>query len=479
MTHTLSDDLLSRLSEVLAANIALHFPRKRWDDLERMACAAAREVGAADPEALIRQWLASPLTGEQMAMLASHFTINESYFWREPQVFETLAAQMLPALIQAREGGSRRLRLWSAGCATGEEPYSMAIALSRMLPALHAWEITILATDINPRAMRKARAGVYGEWSFRNAPPWLTESYFRRQTDGQWKISPEIGKMVTFANLNLAEESYPSPLNNTDNMDVIFCRNVLMYFTPERAKRVGQHLYDALMEDGWLIVSASELSQQYFPQFAPVHFPGAIVYRKGAGNPQPALAPALATPFPPAPRVQQSVARLPAVIQPAPVIDLAPRTPMPPAARPAETRGETVEGDAPRAIGLAIRTLANQGRLAEALTLCGDALSADKLAVGLYYLRATILQELQRVEEAMSSLKHALYLDPDFALAHFALGNLAIRGGDTRAAQRYFANVLALLTAYREEDILPESEGLTAGRIREIIHATPRMGGYA
>jgi chemotaxis protein methyltransferase CheR len=479
MMHTFSDELLSSLSEVLATHMALHFPRSRWGDLERMARSTAREAGAADPQAFIQRLLASPWTGEQLETLASHFTINESYLWREPQAFEALATQMLPALIHARENGSRRLRMWSAGCSTGEEPYSMAIALKRMLPALHDWNITILATDINPRAMSKARAGVYGEWSFRNAPPWLTEGYFRMKTDGKWEIAPEIGKMVTFSSLNLAEDSYPSPLNNTNAMDVIFCRNVLMYFTPERAQTVGQHLYESLMDDGWLIVSAAELSQRYFSQFASVHFPGTMVYRKGAGNPQPMRAPSPATPVTREAFVQPSVSLGADVARLAPLIELSPRKLMPLTARPVDARLEKVDHDAPRALGLTIRALANQGRLAEALTVCDAALAADKLAAGLYYLRATILQELQCEGEAKSALQRALYIAPDFVLAHFALGNLAIRRGDVQTARRYFKNAQSLLSTCREEDILPEAEGLTAGRFLEIIRATMQMGAGA
>jgi len=108
--------------------------------------------------------------------------------------------------------------------------------------------------------LRKAMAGVYGKWSFRNAPPWLIEGYFTCKKDGVFEILPEIRKMVTFAYLNLAQDTYPSPLNNTNAMDIIFCRNVLMYFAPERARQVGDSLFRSLVDGGWLMVGASELS---------------------------------------------------------------------------------------------------------------------------------------------------------------------------------------------------------------------------
>ena len=273
--------LLSQLSDIVAARTALHFPRERWNDLESKAVTAAGEFGFADAEAFIR-WLAStPVTREQIEMLASHLTISETYFWREPQVFEALVEHILPELVRSREGSGKLLRIWSAGCSAGEEPYSIAMAIRRVIPSPDDWNITILATDINPRILRKAHAGVYGEWSFRNAPPWLREKYFLRR-DGRQAGNNyrKYRKMVTFAYLNLAEDIYPSPLNNTGAMDIIFCRNVLMYFAPAHASRAIEGLYRSLVNGGWLMVSSSELSQHLFSQFSPVNFPGAIVYRK-------------------------------------------------------------------------------------------------------------------------------------------------------------------------------------------------------
>ena len=483
MKNALPEDLMSQFSEFVAARMALYFPRSRWIDLERMTRLAAKEFGATDEKAFIEWLLSSPLTKEQIELLASHLTISETYFWREPYVFEALGDKILPELIRARERGERRLRIWSAGCATGEEPYSIAIALRRVLPSLDDWNITILATDINPRILRKAAAGVYGEWSFRNAPPWLKEGYFSRTKDGKRELIPEIKKMVTFAYLNLAEDIYPSPLNHTNAMDVIFCRNVLMYFAPERGRQIGQNLYSSLVQDGWLMVGSCELSQFLFPQFASVYFPGTVVYRKGQKTPQKTVAPHLEWNLAQELPAQESLTPAAGVEWFAVPIesstnDLAPYV-EPPAENPASTMAEIQEKNTSSAMASSVRALANQGRLVEALTLCVKAIAADKLDHGLHYLHATILQELNHEDEAVVSLKRALYINPDFVLAHFALGNLAIRQGNIRTGKRCFENVLALLAVHQEEDILPESEGLTAGRFREIIQATMQMGALA
>ena len=125
----------------------------------------------------------------------------------------------------------------------------------RLLPDLDDWRITLLATDINPRFLDRAAIGIYGEWSFRATPLIMREQYFTRTAEGRFKIDPRIRKQVTFAYLNLAEDVYPSLLNNTNAMDIIFCRNVLMYFSPKNAEKVICNFHRCLVEGGCLIIS--------------------------------------------------------------------------------------------------------------------------------------------------------------------------------------------------------------------------------
>jgi chemotaxis protein methyltransferase CheR len=465
MKPSLPEQLLLQLSEWTAAGTALHFPVDRWNDLERRTGSAAGEFGFTDKEEFIQWLVSSPLTREQLEILASHLTIAETYFWREPQIFEALREHILPELIHSRGRRERRLRIWSAGCASGEEPYSLAIALDRVIPAGKNWQVSILATDINPRILRKATAGVYGEWSFRSAPAWLKKEYFLHREDGRFEILPEIRQMVTFTYLNLAEDVYPSPLNNTHAMDIIFCRNVLMYFKPERAGQVGQGLHHALVDGGWLVVGASELSHEIFSQFAPVYFPGAIVYQKARQKSRPLPDFRMEglqgqEPLPVSTRIEQP----PDFVKPSLREEVHEKA--------VKARAPEENKDASSSYAHLVRALANQGKLAEALAVCEKGLAADKLDHELHYLRAIILQEQNRDTEASASLKSALYLEPNFSPAHFVLGNLLLRHGDRRAAKRCFENVLALLSARRQEEILTESEGLTAGRFREIVQAT-------
>ena len=229
MISAIPDDLLSKLCESVSSVIGMNFPRERFCDLERGIRSAADEFGFKDAESCIQWLITSPLTKKQIEILASNFTVGETYFFREKRIFEVLEEHILPDLIRLRSNKEKYIRIWSAGCSTGEEPYSIAILLNKMIPDLVDWNITILATDINPRFLQKATEGVYSEWSFRETQGCIRK-YFKKTKSG-FEISPDIKKMVTFFYHNLAEDTYPSLLNNTNAMDIIFCRNVMMYFS--------------------------------------------------------------------------------------------------------------------------------------------------------------------------------------------------------------------------------------------------------
>ena len=464
MNKPLSDTLLSRVSRLITHRTALYFPQKRWNDLRQRLGSAAREFGFSDQTAFGEWLLSTPLSGSQLEILASHLTIAETYFWRDKQVFKALEEDILPTLITQRRNGGRHLHLWSAGCASGEEPYSLAMALHRALPIKKGWNIKIVGTDINTHILRKARAGIYGPWSFRNSPPWLQKDYCTPLPGAKFELSPQIRELVSFAYLNLAEDVYPSLMNSTMAMDVIFCRNVLMYFSPEAARRVIQGLHCCLVEGGWLAVSATELSQRTFSQFTPVQMAGTTIYRKQS---RAAKARAPAEPFsaftlPPTP-----LASAGEPIKPLSAAKQTAASSPPP--KPAEPSSPAQE----------VRALADQGALDLALKVCEKALAMNKLDPELHYLRASILQEQNQLDDAMASLRHALFLDPNLMIIHFAMGNLMLRQGNRQEAKRSFTNVLGLLDARPQEELLAHGEGLTVGRFKEITLATIQAGGLA
>lgn len=491
MGEKISDALLTQLSAFVSERMGLHFTPERRCYLEQGIVSAARDLGFEDAEACARWLIAAALDKSQIEMLASYLTVGETYFFRESRDFEIFERHIFSELINSRRERGRYLRVWCAGCATGEEPYSIAILLHKMLPDLKDWHITLLATDINNRFLRKAAEGKYTEWSFRNTPEWVRKGYFQK-AGSAYEILPHIKKMVTFSYLNLIDDAYPALLNNTNAMDVIFCRNVLMYFSPERISKVAGNFHKALVNSGWLIVSPVEMSRDLFPQYISVNITEHFFYRKEsmeAGR-EPGLTRSDKAGIPAVIDLQPPVSIPPASV-PLPSISK-PEPPVPASAAPElslyeeasalyeqglyeaaieRLSGLAEEDSNAKAMSMMAKAYANQGKLAEALVWCEKAISADKLSACCYYLRATILQELDQAEEAVKALKQALYLDPDFILAYFALGNLSRQQGKLKEADRYFKNALSLLSGIKAEDILQDSEGITAGRLREIIEA--------
>lgn len=279
-TQPISDPLLQQVSERIEGRTGLHFPPARFADLERGLAQAAREDGCRDARAYAESLLSRDLCVADLEALAGSLTIGETHFFRDPRAFEFLETTLLPELIAAKRGGDRLLRIWSAGCATGEEPYSMAILLHRLIPDLSDWHITILGTDINPKVLARAAAGLYTDWSFRDTPDWVKPRYFVTRSGNRYEIQPWLKRMVAFACLNLADDDYPSVLNNTNAMDLIVCRNVLLYFAQARIPQVVQRFHRALVEGGHLVMGSVEASAMTFPEFMPVRPPGVVLYRK-------------------------------------------------------------------------------------------------------------------------------------------------------------------------------------------------------
>jgi chemotaxis protein methyltransferase CheR len=476
------DALWQRVSEFIAQHTGLDFPGERRSDLQRGLAAAAAEFGLADAAGCADWLLSTSPTRPQWNIVASHLTIGETYFYREKNAFDALAEHVLPELIRRRRGREQRLRLWSAACSTGEEPYSLAILVRQLLPDWQDWTVTILATDINERFLQRAEAGIYGEWSFRESAAGFKERYFTATSNGRYAIAPQIRNCVSFAQLNLAQDYLLAPAADAHGMDVIFCRNVLIYFTASHARKLAENLHRALADGGWLAVGPSECSQTLFSSFAAVNFPGAILYRKckteERGPPiwlpaADAVAERVAAfdARPPsksyAPQRDSESAGKPRPPAAAAAAQTPPAAQIPPAAQTPPASSEPAQIPGP--ISLQTRALANQGQHADALVSSERWIASDKMDSAAHYMHAMILQEMGERQAARDSLHRAVYLQPDFALAHFALGNLARAEARTAQANKHFANALHLLRICPPDALLPESDGMSAGRLAEII----------
>ena len=485
MNHSLTDIEFSKVCKVIASNMGLSFPSDRRAMVSRGLIEAAKDLGFHNMKEFLQWFLTATLKDNQIEILASYLTISETYFWREQQVFDAFTQNILPELVASKKDQVKSISIWCAGCSTGEEAYSIAIALCRIIPEIKDWKIKIFATDINTKALSKARDGVYGSWSFRNSPSWLKEHYFKKINHREYEVIPEIKEMVTFSSFNLISGDYSSSICKNYRMDVIFCRNVLMYFTSEWASKVSQNLFESLLENGWLIVSSCELSSDLFPKLTPVNFPDSVLYHKG----KEAFLSDNIHYYLPHNELYNKKSLSPSVnsdkqlLSPDytlitknngsysdPEINSKPDIPMPDLLKPqlvVKTRNNILNESK-----TAIRMLADNGHLEEALLFCNNTIADNKLTAGLYYLRASILQEQNKIQEAIKSLKQVIYIDPDSIMGHFTLGNIFLQQGFIKKGKQYFINALKLLNTRLNEEIPAESDGLSVMNIRGIILAS-------
>lgn len=486
----LPESYLSQFCDLVSTHLGLHFSMERQSDLEYRLNLVASGFGFIRPEDCVRWLLATPLTRTHIDVLAHHLTVGETYFFRDRHSCDALRLEILPALIQSWDRTGVPSTIWSAGCCTGEEPYSIAILLDQLLPKSSSPAVRILATDVNPVFLQKAKTGVYSDWSFRETPNWIKEKYFKRKGPaGHFELAPQIRKQVTFAYSNLANPS-SLPELAANSVNLILCRNVLMYFDAESAHQIVQFFDRVLANDGWLLVSPSELSQVLFAPFQLTTVAGALCYTKHLPPARPCFEQPELIPATEEVTIQPELIleRLaPTQDAPVPEPEIHP-SPISPESRyaqalefyeardyePAMTTLQALLAVSPTntlAMTLCGRICANQGLYDQALEWCQVAIATDKLATTAYYLLATIYQEQNQIEAAVTALKQALYIEPDFVTAHFTLGVLALGQGWQRDSEKQLRIALSLLAAYDPQAIVPQAEGMTAGQLTATIQS--------
>ena len=203
-------------------------------------------------------------------------TTNETYFFRESFQLKAFSDEIIPELIKRKEArGDRTLRIWSAGCSTGEEPYTIAMLLST-IPGLAGWKIEIIGTDISQKVLHQARRAVYGKSSFRATEEHDLRRFFHQQDDG-YKVNDSIRELVTISHLNLFDSHRLTMLGK---VDLIFCRNVIIYFDLAAKKRVIESFHSALYDGGFLLLGHSESLMNITTLFKLRHFKNDMIYQK-------------------------------------------------------------------------------------------------------------------------------------------------------------------------------------------------------
>ena len=220
-----------------------------------------------------------PKRDGELRQLLNEITIGETCLFRSQPQLDALRNVILPEIVaEASKQISKRLRIWSAGCSTGEESYTLAMSLleeSRRL--LKGWTVEILATDLNDRSLEAAKAGVYGDYALRSTPDYFKRKYFSAVDGNKLQVRPEVKKLITFSRLNLQDDS---KMLFVKGIDLIFCCNVLIYFDGTSKAKVIRHFFSNLSAGGYLFLGTSESLMKLNDQFHLVHFPGTIGYWK-------------------------------------------------------------------------------------------------------------------------------------------------------------------------------------------------------
>ena len=443
-----SSPAVAQLAALIAEEAGLVLPPQRRQELETALVRLAKETKLGDGATYATRALVDATLREAAI---TEITVGETYFFRDRQQLEYLRDVVLPAIDRER-GHAAELRLWSAGCASGEEAWTLAMLLD---DAQRGERAHVFASDISPKAIARGRTGVYRAWSLRGAESAPARAHLR-QSGTDFTVAESLRKRVSFSVLNLAGDGYPSLVNGLWGMDVIFCRNVLIYFDSDTIAAVARRLYASLRDDGWLFTAPSDPPLHEFAPLHPLATDHGIVYRRQL--------PTRRTPTPrtttPTPTPTPAPARALALARPkSPPRKL---TAIRPAPQPQPQPATAEDSDAAH-----VRQLVQRGDLRAALTRVTRALAARPLVVELQLQRALIAGELGLGDEALAALRSALYLDPTLAIAHFMLAALLERRGDEPGARRSYRNALALVTPRPPAEAVALGDGETAGSLAE------------
>lgn len=271
----LTDEELNRFNEFLYRKTGIRMDEKKRYFSERRILERMRATGSADFHAYFGL-LHFQESEEELQQIVNLMTINETYFFREQYQFECLINDLLGDIVRHKKKGDR-VRIWSVPCSTGEEPYSIAIFLLEKWSRVDDFEIEILASDIDTNALRKARAGLYDDRAVHALPARYRQKYFRQTETRQWQIIDDLRASIDFSVVNITNTAHTWRFRE---VDVVFCRNLLIYFDEVSRRQAAQMFYEALAPGGFICLGHSESMSRMSSLFAPRKFNDALVYQK-------------------------------------------------------------------------------------------------------------------------------------------------------------------------------------------------------
>ncbi|HZA52374.1 MAG TPA: CheR family methyltransferase [Myxococcaceae bacterium] len=467
---------LDQLSALLLEKAGLKIAADGYHGLRLALRERMPALGISDADEYVRR-LREGQGEQELRALLPLVTVTHTEFFRDPRQFRALERRLLPDLLSRARRHGQKVSIWSAGCATGEEPYSLAMLLIE-LGALKS-EVELLATDLNQSAIENAKLGRYTARRMSQVPAERARRFFRPAEDGQ-ELSPEVREWVQFEGLNLASPAFSRVQDSS--FDIILCRNVIIYFDLATIRGLMDRFVAALRPGGFLILGYSESLFRVYDRFEMVEVEGAFLYRRplqelppGQGpRPEritrdlPVVVPAR-TPPPP---VRSSPPATPAERLPTPAVPSAPgaerQTDAPVTAHrpPAERVSEAARlmhqgqfdaalraltggfGDALDDINVQL-TLGNLysllGRAQDAERVFQEVIAREPLCVDVRMYGAMAAMQVNDYPRARSELLKALFLEPTLALAHYLSAQVSERLGDREGARRAYRNAITHL----------------------------------
>ncbi|MCA0457585.1 MAG: tetratricopeptide repeat protein [Chloroflexi bacterium] len=438
--------LIASISALVASRIGL-MPTQALHD-------AIEEVGGDDLGTLARTLETSTESSAAWQAILRTLMIGETYFFRQQTQLGWLRHTILPDLLKRRSGD---ITIWSAGCATGEEVYSLAMTLHENRSPKQRPNVRLIGSDLNRTSLDVARRGIYRDWSFRHTPAETRDRYFDRHETGA-QIRPFIRQMVTFTPNNLIANT---PITN---LDVICCCNVLMYLHEQAVRRVEDNFFDALTPGGWLLLGQAENVRAGRERWLTHLYPGGVAYQKpllpAAGNrvvyhqlqPRQA-APAQAEPLPVS--LHEEAIQLLRAEQP----DEAEQTLRQLlATQPNDVRAHILLG----------YILANRRQTADAHAELDAALGENPLNADAHYLKGMLYLDSDQEAAAQNAFKSALYCQNGHPLTALVLGNLYTYSGDKARARRVWLSAMDILNGAPDQ-MVSDLNDLTVGAMRDVL----------
>lgn len=464
---TAPEDILERAYRLIAGRIGHIVPDLYAERVLEGVRRAETVLGTRSPDSALTQLTALPIESRAWQALIQSIAVGETNFLRHREWFAEITSRVLEPLIAERlRHGPRRIDLWSAGCSTGEEAYTLALIVNRLLPDSEDFTVRIVATDINEASLHHAREAVYRRWSIRELDPIAVSDAFTPHRGDRVQLKPHLRRMVEFKVLNLCSDDYPNTNSGFFGFDLVICRNVLIYLSSEEQLAVASRLTRTLGAGGWLAVSPAEATADWYKPLRLVNSASAILFhnagptcRKIATARHKTKAPAPASEFSAPVAAAKLRAKAGQMRRPH-----APPSRSIPAAAP--TPGPSISCPIKNARGLADR-----GAYVEARQACEKHIAHGGPHFGAYLLLATVSLESGELNGAFEAARCAAYLDPDSAAAHYVLATIHHRMGAPELAARKMAVVVKLLQPLADDEQVSEHFGATVGELRASARA--------